>query len=414
MKVDFRKMALMSLYVYIASLYTLAYDPRLNLISKALFMVTIGLFCLHLMTEPRINRGKIYGFFITYTLYSTASCFWSVDFAIAFSRNVSLYQVLILVFMIYNLVDSMEEIEGVFNGIFWGTMIMCGQTLLRYGVGNLIKMMSEGTRLGTEINQANAFGYYCVVAFIIAMYNVLYKKKKIFLLLAVIPLIFSFASGSRKSIVIIIAATALIFALKNGKIKMSKILIALAVCVALFAILYNIEGLKPFFKRFTAMLEMFDSGDTGTGDNSIANRMNMVDFGLDMFKKRFLFGYGTEQYNVLYEMEYGIMRPAHNNYIQYLVSFGVVGTSVFYGMYVYILAKTYKNVKKKDIIAIFIFVIIIIELINHFTTGVFVNKFAHIYLALSFAYCHLTDKREKEREGLQEESPPELSAGEKE
>lgn len=402
MAVDFRKIALSSLYLYIASLYTLAYDARLNLISKALFVFTIGFFCLHLITNPRINRGKIYGFFIVYTLYSTASCFWSTDFAIAFSRNISLYQILLLVFMIYNLIENVQEIEGVFIGIFWGTMIMCGQTILKYGLGTVINMMAKGKRLGTEINQANAFGYYCVIAFIIGIYNVLYKKKKIYLLWAMVPFVFSFASGSRKSIVVIIAATALIFALRNGKIRLSRILIALAVCVALFAILYNIEGLQPFFKRFTAMLEMFDSGDMGKGDNSIASRVNMIEFGMDLFKKNFLFGYGTEQYNVLYEMEYGVMRPAHNNYIQYLVSFGVVGTSVFYGMYAYILAKTYKNIKKKDLIAIFIFVIIIVELINHLTTGVFLNKFAHIYLALAFAYCNLAEKNENEKEEQKE------------
>ena len=314
-----------------------------------------------------------------------------------------------MVVMIYNLVESMEELDSIFQSIFWGIMVMCGQTVLKYGISNVFNMMKNGIRIGSEINQANAFGYYCVVAFLIAMYNVLYKKQKIFILLSVIPLIFAFSSGSRKSILVIIAATALIFALRNGKIQLHKVVIAMAICIALFAVLYNIEALQPFFKRFTAMLEMFDSGDTGSGDNSIATRMDMIEYGLELFKENILFGYGTEQYNVLYEQEFGIMRPAHNNYIQSLVSFGIIGTSMFYGMYVYIIRNAMVQIKKKNVLAIFIFVIMIVELINQITTGAFLNKFTYIYLALGFAFCNLASKTGSAQTGNLQEIPENYS-----
>ncbi len=405
MKIDFRKVALISLYFYIATLYTMVYSTSLNLISKALFIITLGFFCLHMVTNPRINKGKIYVFFFSYALYSSLSCFWSPDFDIAFSRNMTLYQILALVFIVYNLVETESELDSVFQSIFWGTMVMCGQTILRYGPVGVFNMMMKGTRIGTEINQANAFGYYCAIAFLIAMYNVIYKKKKVFLFLAVIPLVFSFASGSRKSIIVVIAATALIIALKNGKIRVSQIVVALGVCILLFAVFYNIEALQPFFRRFTAMLDVFDSGDLGSGDNSIAKRVDMIRFGLELIKNNPLFGYGTEQYNVLYEMEYGIMRPAHNNYIQSMVSFGIIGTSIFYGMYVYIGSKLYKSIKNKNHMAILVMVIMVTELVNQLTAGAFLNKFAYIYLSLAFACCNLyeenilgfMDKTETER-----------------
>ena len=409
MTLNFKNLALYSLYFYIATLYSLAYDTTFNLISKALFMITVGFFCLHILTNPRLSKGKIYAFFISYTLYSTISCFWSPSFSIAFSRNITLYQILIMVFMIYNLVDSMAEIESIFQSIFWGIMVMCGQTVLQYGITNVFTMMSKGVRIGSEINQANAFGYYCVVAFLIAIYNVLYKKQKIFILLAVIPLVFSFSSGSRKSILVIIVATALIFALKSGKIRLYKVVIALGICVALFAMLYNIEALQPFFKRFTAMLKMFNSGDMGSGDNSIATRVEMIKYGWELFKENIFFGYGTEQYNVLYEKEFGIMRPAHNNYIQLLVSFGVIGTAVFYGMYVHIIRNALKHINKKSILAIFIFVIMIVELINQLTTGAFLNKFTYIYLALGFAFCNVAGQSESTGENLLQEVPEDSS-----
>ncbi len=392
MTLGFKKLSLYSLYIYIATLYSLAYDTRLNLISKGMFILTLTFFCLHFVTKPRLNKGKIYIFMISFVLYSTFSCFWSADFGIAFNRNLTLYQILALVFMIYNIVETESELESIFQSFFWGTIVMCGQTVLKYGLSTVLSMMIEGKRIGSDINQANAFGYYCAIAFLIAIYNVIYKKKKLFMVLALIPLVFSFASGSRKSILVVIAATALIIALKNGKIRISRIFGALALCILLFAILYNIEALQPFFKRFTAMLNTFDNGDLGGGDNSIVTRMGMIRFGWDMFKENILFGYGTEQYNVLYQAEYGLFRPSHNNYIQFLVCFGVVGTSLFYAMYVYVIKTTAKNIKQKEILATFVLILMITELTNQITTDIFLNKFTYIYLALGFTYCNLTEQ----------------------
>ena len=396
MKVDFRKIALMSLYFYIATLYTMAYNTSLNLISKALFVVTLGFYLLHLATQPRINTGKIYLFFLGFGLYSGLSCFWSPDFSVAYSRNLTLLQILALVFLIYNLIETEQDIDNIFQSFFWGTMVMCGQSVLTSGLGNILRMMIEGRRIGGDINQENAFGYYCAIAFLIAMYNGIYKKKRIFILLSIIPLVFSFASGSRKSILVVIIAASLIIALKNGKIRISQIVFALGLCVILFVLLYNIEALQPFFRRFTAMLEAFDSGDLGSGDNSIANRMNMISFGWEKFKENILFGYGTEQYNVLYQMEYGELRPAHNNYIQFLVCFGLVGTSLFYGMYMYVIKWTLKSINKQEKLAVLVLVVIVCELINHITAGAFLNKFSYIYLAVAFAYCNLQKNTEKE------------------
>lgn len=389
MTLNFKRLALYSLYFYIASLYSLAYDEKLNMISKVLFIMTIGLFLLHTATNAKIIAGKIYVFFFAYTLYSTISCFWSRDFSIAFSRNITLYQIVVMVFIIYNLIETEIELDSVFQSIFWGTMVMCMQTVLKHGIGNIFNMMLNGIRIGTEINQANAFGYYCAIAFLVAIYNVIYKKQKIFLLLAIIPVIFSFASGSRKSIIVVILATALIFALKNGKLRISQIVIAFAVCILLFALLYSIEPLQPLFKRFTAMLDMFGDAEA-SGDTSIEKRMDMIDFGLQLFKKKVFFGYGTEQYNVMYQLEFGEMRPAHNNYIQSLVSFGIAGTSIFYGMYMYIAVTLCKNLKYKNPTSILMLVITATELVNQVTAGAFLNKFTYIYLALAFVCCNLS------------------------
>ncbi len=399
--ISLKKLALYSLYLYICSLYVLAYDVRLNLISRGLFMLTAGFAAMSIIKKGKIKSGIIYPMLILFMSYSFLSCFWSPDFQIAFARNMTLLQIVGLVFMVYNIIDTREELESVVQAFFWGTIIMCIQAIFIYGIPYIIDSIMSGTRLGTEINQANALGYYCAIAFLIGIYNFIYRKKKLFLLLAILPFFMAFSSGSRKTIIVIILGAALLFALKNGRINIFKISVALLLFIGVFMLIYQIDALQPFFKRFTAFIDFF-SDDAGTGkDNSMVVRVDMIKFGMEQFKNRPIFGSGTEQYNVLYEQAFGIARPSHNHYIQTLVCFGVVGFCIFYGMYCYIISKLVKAISNKDRLATIVLIITIVELFSHITTDALLNKFSYIYLVVAFAYCNIADKENKESDSYE-------------
>ncbi len=397
---NIRKLALYSIYLYIASLYTLAYSPELNLISKSIFTVMAALGLLTIISEKKCEKGPIYIYLLLYAFLVTVSCFWSLDFDFAQTKNTSIYLYFFMSMLIYNIAKGREELQGIVNGIFWGTMIMGLQSVLYYGVDEIMYRMLHGVRMGGEINQENAFGYYNVIACVIALHKVIYYKKLWYFPFAIFAAVMAFSSGSRRSILVIIIATAMLLAFRKGTVSITKILIALAAVAALFILLYSIEPIRPLFQRFTSFLDFFDA-ETVDADSSMTVRSHMISFGLEKFRDRPLLGYGTENYNILYLNEFGVLRPSHNNYIQTVVSYGIVGLIFTYYIYIWFLKEAAKQIKKLDKQAVMIFVILIMELVSHITTCALTNKFSYIYITMGFIYCKIV-REENEQTKLPE------------
>ena len=233
MEISFRKIGLYTFYIYIASLFTLAYDPVLNNLTKVLLLAVIGFLFIHFCIEPYIDGWDIYKFLGMLAVYVTASAFWSLNFETANSYNFTIYQTIFLAFLVYNLIRTKDEIENLFLAIFWGCIIMCIYTIIKYGISEIVFRLQNGIRIGKEINQENAFGYYCVIAFIIGIYNLIFRNKK--WTLPFLPLLglLAFSSGSKRSIIVIVLALAVIFTIKSNNFNPVKFLLILSGCVLL-------------------------------------------------------------------------------------------------------------------------------------------------------------------------------------
>ena len=135
-------------------------------------------------------------------------------------------------------------------------------------------------------------------------------------------------SGSRKSLLIILV-TMLLYIMRSQKSKRVRntLLAIILVLLALYAI-YNVPFLYQHVGvRIEAMVEaMFG----GYGDKSAQLRQNMVDIGLDAFKERPIFGYGVNAFSIFHEQKVGYQAYAHNNYVELLVTGGLVGTALYY------------------------------------------------------------------------------------
>ncbi|MDP4119140.1 MAG: O-antigen ligase family protein [Bacillota bacterium] len=396
MEISFRKLALYSMYFYIASLYVLAYDPKLNLISKALFLIVCGWAAFNAIRTRELSKNTgFYIYMISFAAFALLSTLWSPDFNFSIGKALTFCQVLFLSFLIVNMIKTEEEINNMFVAIFWGGMAMCAQAVITYGVSYIFQSLMEGNRLGKEINQANAFGLYTSIMVLIGLYQALYFKKKLYLLLMILPLILAISSGSRKSLFILIVGMGILFATKNGKIKITKILIAIGAIIVVFAILYNIEAIRPVFKRLTTFLKLFD--DSSEADTSTLTRLQMIRFGFENFKKSPIIGYGIEGYDILYYRAFGELMPSHCNYIQILNSFGIIGFAMFYGIYFYIIKTAISALKTNRNTAAFIIDIFIVNMVSDIGMTSITQKFPFIYIGIGICFCNIIKAQKKKK-----------------
>jgi len=261
---------------------------------------------------------------------------------------------------------------------------MCLYTVYYYGVGYIISQISVGGRIGQEINQVNGMGMYCAILIAIMFYMVLYEKKWLYLAFAPLALFVLLGTGSRKGFMLAFVGVFVILFFKSGSKKLLVIFGAIMTLGIFVYLIYEFAESNYFFYRLSQALALIDSNEVTEGSISVRNEM--ISFGMDLFKQNPIKGYGLMQYEYLYGLTYGAPRPAHNTYIQVLVSFGIIGFVLYYGMYFYFIKNTLIFLKKNIRYVVLIASIIVVMLFNDIGANMINHKYGYIFMGLLASY----------------------------
>ena len=257
-----------------------------------------------------------------YLFYTLLSLLWTQNISVAENQLSTQLQLYLLIFFTYQLFIYIKKVDYYFDALYIAGYGMILYALFRYGgLNNYMAIMSSGVRLGSGIANENAFGLVFSNAALISMYYVLLKKKKIHFISIPIFTFFALSSGSRKAAALILAGAIGILILKYGIKKAYKYILAFPI---LGIIVYYVLQLPIFgtvSTRITAFL-------TGGFDYSLIHRTDMINTAFAMFKERPILGFGLQNFST----RYGAY--SHNNFTELLVSFGIVGTCIYYLMYI--------------------------------------------------------------------------------
>ncbi len=382
-------LALLSLAVYIATVFVFSSNEQLNIISQAAFVLMCGFSFLYILTQKKalyVNLTVVWLFCLL--LLSFCSLSWSIDVSYGIERVVTLIQLVVLCLFANIIIDTPYKVDFSINSVVFSGYVMYIYTFATLGFDGVLAMLADDVRIGGSVNQENAFGYYSAIVFAFALYQMLYKGRKWQVIFLPLPIIMGLLSGSKKSLLLLVVAAFLLIALKERKKVFVRTFFAVAVVMLAAFALYRLGIMDLVLQRFDAAL-------SGT-DNSTNKRRLYIEFGIEMFKKKPILGYGIEHFGLLFQEKYGSMHPAHNNYVQILTSFGITGFLLWYGAYFYFLIIGIKNFYKNDI-APMLFFISVITLVNDITTTTLLNKFTYILLAMCFAIAHIIKKGNKEK-----------------
>ncbi|WP_159454702.1 O-antigen ligase family protein [Garciella nitratireducens] len=233
-------------------------------------------------------------------------------------------------------IDTKEKLIDLYRYF----VIAGGALIIRLMFTFPLTIWLEG-RLGSDALglNPNKLGVYLAISAICAMYLGKYKKQKIYYLLVFIFTVTIILTGSRKAFFMLICSLSGLFYLNasnlSKKLKASFLVIIVLILSYILVMtvptLYNIAG-----KRIEATIHFFIS--EGKGDYSTRLRLEMVGVGKELFKLRPILGYGIGSYSVI--SRYGCY--SHNNYIELLVGLGIIGTSLYYSLYIYVIIQLYK------------------------------------------------------------------------
>lgn len=301
-------------------------DDKMFTLSKLvmlLFFAIVALSVLFRGGKFRLGRNILLP--IAFTIYSALTIIWAYSPNTASSQFVTQAQLFLLLVFTYLVMLDGATIKDYLDAVYLSGLGMIIFAMIRYdGLENYIAIMEEGERMGEEIANQNTYGMLFANAGLCAAYYMVMQKKKRHLVSVLLFAFFALSSGSKKATFLIIAGVLAISAIRFGIKNIYKTVIAGA--VILVAAWYMLQ--LPIFETIRGRLESFMSGELNISDT---RRMEMVEYGLGLFKLRPIWGYGLNNFRVLY-----VGRTySHNNYVELLVSGGLVGLILYYLMYLY-------------------------------------------------------------------------------
>jgi len=258
------------------------------------------------------------------------STLWAYSFSGAWEYRNRILVTTTLIIFISLYADTKREIDITLISIVLSSAILAVVLLI-----NTPLEQWGDERLGREVGMnANSLGMLFAYAATICLYFI--KKNKLFLMLFILFGTISLFSGSRKAFVLLLLATVILFF--NTIKKPSNILYIIPFGALFFSliyftmnnpILYHILG-----RRIMGLLNAV-SGE-GRVDHSTIVRLDLINIGIEQFKIKPLIGYGLNSYRFMNKYKL----YAHNNYIELLVSAGLIGTVLYYAMPLIILFRS--------------------------------------------------------------------------
>lgn len=355
--------------------------------AMGILFVQLMLFC--------FGRRKItFGYYTKWSLIMfiayAASTMWCLnkEFSIQMLKNIVIE--MLFVNTVIMVTKDRESHEKLMKAVYYALIFNVIYVIARIGIGNVGEMRLGREYKVLELWDDNYIGYLAAFG---AMFSYYYAKKSggikktIYLFLFVYCCFVNLSTGSRGALIIIVGFWMVDYYLTGrGLQKFKRIVWIMAgILVLLYAIynnnaLYNIIGVR---------IDRFIQTITGTGvrENSTSQRIFLLTYGFKWFTQKPILGYGLDSFRTLFYNARGILYYAHNNYLELLVDLGILGTAIYYALYVNLIRRYRHSVfKEQDYDAIFFFSLLIMIMVSEFVGITYYVALFQMMLVTIFSY----------------------------
>lgn len=387
-RIEIRKLCILLFQIAYIADAVLGSEPRLYILSKAMMVAFWGTMVIYIAMTlgGKVQLGIGFTMATAFTLFCAASYFWSYNKELASSQMTTQWQLFLLFAFAYLLIRQDGDAEPYFKAIYLAGFALLLFTIYRYGLSGFFTQMMSGNRMGREITNENTYGMAFSQALIIAYYYYLKKGNKIHLASIAMFIIFALSSGSKKALLMCVVGVVGMSLFYYGFRKIWKTLLVVAViAVAGYYILQ-----LPLFSVINDRLTSYFSGELNKSDQ---NRIEYIGLGIQLFKERPIAGWGLQNFRYVS----GSGAYSHNNFIELLVSTGIIGFSMYYSLYIiagWTMLKQFIRQKKTEILALLI--LMLISIVFGYGMVQFYSKGPWFFFAVLLA---IADRRENERMG---------------
>ena len=378
--------------VYMCMVFVLSFNTDTNVYARMMAVVLIGILGLYLLLRNRMVFDSFVGLLVVFWFFCLISCLWAWDSSIAFSKCISLFQLFLLIYLIYNYLVIEEKIDYFIACLCFSTTFFSIYTVFFFGVEEYFAGLEDGIRMGAEIANVNTVGVYAAMAVLVNLWYAFYRKKYWALILAVICAIVSMGSGSRKAIIALFVGMIFLFvATGNTKKRIKGIFVLICLLIGLLIALQ-----LPIFETARERIILLFETMSGTHSGGSADiRFKMIDIGMEQFWKTPIGGIGIANAQLITLKELNWQTYLHNNYVELLSSVGIVGTVIYYSMYIVPMSYFVSKNKLSNPKVTLALVLLLVTLVLHYGMVAYTEKMEYMFIILFFLVVRDV-KKEKE------------------
>lgn len=379
--------------IYFCSVFIFSFNTtENNIISRLLAFALIGILAFYALMKKRMLLDKWVGLLLGFLFFCLLSCLWAWDIAVAFSKCVSLFQVILLAYLVYNYIATEKKVEYLIICLGLAAAFFSIYTVFYFGIEEYFAGLEDGTRLGMEIANVNTIGRWCAIGTVINLWLVFYRRKYFCTLLMAVCGLVTIGSGSRTAIVALVCGIVFMLITDSEKKKRKQGFVLLVVLLAIMVILIQLPLFESVRDRFEIMFETF-RGEHSGGSTDV--RMQMIEAGMQQFSETPIGGIGIGNSVVLTNKLFNWHTYLHNNYVELLSSVGIIGTILYYSCIVGPIIAMLGKKSRKNKLAVFTISLLLMEMVCHYGTVIYSDKLTYMIIIIAFISASQI-KREKE------------------
>ncbi len=372
------------------------------------FVLFLGVSVVQMLVTNYFQWTGISAWFLSFLGFGYLSCLWASSVSSVFFYNNTFVQMVGCIICLCNRIKVREDIDKCLKLIVYSMVYSAIVLLIR------TPFRDWGTeRIGSALGlHSNDIGVRFAIGVIIAMYLAFSKKKYFNYVFVVAFTTISLFSGSRKGtlmcIIGIVAYPLLTYMKSKTGNDFAKLLFQIIFAVAALFVLYRIIiSVDVFYDvvgfRLEAMVDAF-LGDT-SADASIEERIFFTEKAIYLFKENPIIGYGMNNFKTFMgEINYSHKAYSHNNYLEILSTLGIVGFSIYYSMFVYLLTQSVRFMVKEKLNFnrdALLFLMLIIVIFVSFWCVNYQNEYYIIIYILMYMNVKLHVKDLKDEQNIQ-------------
>lgn len=369
---------------YIIAIYCFENNVYANIwnIIQVLFIITSFSYIL-IKGKLYFNTYNIWNFMIISISLLVTLCAFNIDISFSVSRtliSILISNILIIQYLKKDITKLYKICNAIIVGAVLKSLIMIPGTIENfYLLSKQDGYINLRLGLGTSENP-NIIAMNLGIAFIMLLFlkkdNTIFKNKLIYLMSISIIGIGIILTGSRKVLYTIVLAM-IINSLSNNNKRLIKIIITPVIIIIMYQAIIDIPILYESIGKRIVL-----SQDNKNISKSDETRKDLIKEGIDLVLKR-PFGYGLN--NSLYVTSSKMY--THNNYIEVLVCFGIIGFVLYYSIYIYLLKLLYRF--RKNEFAMLFLVLIVSIMVMEIGQVTYMYKVTHLILLISSSYISI-------------------------